>query len=175
MGYFEVRYDYRVVNYDRRCFIRLATGLSRIAVVWKRIKVFFNPITGLSDSSSIFVTKSWNSPIKTLQRKFCATLFFKHFDWLIFFRVQSKSVKFMLKNLHWTGPWVQNSPASLHLFRPSVSRAEQLASGSTRRRRTSLPTRSSSWFCKRRRRCCCCCCRWNDRNVTWNLEEVLQI
>ena len=28
MGYFQVIYDSRVVNYDRRCFIRLATGLS---------------------------------------------------------------------------------------------------------------------------------------------------
>ena len=27
MGYFQVRYDSRVVNYDRRAFIRLATGL----------------------------------------------------------------------------------------------------------------------------------------------------
>ena len=27
MGYFPVRYDSRVVNYDRRGFIRLATGL----------------------------------------------------------------------------------------------------------------------------------------------------
>ena len=27
MGYFQVRYDYRVVNYDLRDFIRLATGL----------------------------------------------------------------------------------------------------------------------------------------------------
>ena len=26
MGYFQVRYDARVVNYDRRGFIRLATG-----------------------------------------------------------------------------------------------------------------------------------------------------
>ena len=29
MGYFKVRYDSRVVNYDRRGFIRLATGLQR--------------------------------------------------------------------------------------------------------------------------------------------------
>ena len=27
MGYFQVRYDSRVVNYERRGFIRLATGL----------------------------------------------------------------------------------------------------------------------------------------------------
>ena len=27
MGYFPVRYDSRVVNYDRRGFIKLATGL----------------------------------------------------------------------------------------------------------------------------------------------------
>ena len=27
MGYFQVRYDTRVVNYDHRGFIRLATGL----------------------------------------------------------------------------------------------------------------------------------------------------
>ena len=27
MGYFKVRYDSRVVNYDRRGFVRLATGL----------------------------------------------------------------------------------------------------------------------------------------------------
>ena len=26
MGYFSVRYDSRVVNYDRRAFIRLPTG-----------------------------------------------------------------------------------------------------------------------------------------------------
>ena len=28
MGYFQVRYDSRVVNYDHRGFIRLATGLT---------------------------------------------------------------------------------------------------------------------------------------------------
>ena len=28
MGYFQVRYDSRVVNYDRRGFIRLTTGQS---------------------------------------------------------------------------------------------------------------------------------------------------
>ena len=28
MGYFQVRYDSSVVNYDRRGFIRLATALS---------------------------------------------------------------------------------------------------------------------------------------------------
>ena len=28
MGYFQVRYDSRVVNYDRRVFIRLATDQS---------------------------------------------------------------------------------------------------------------------------------------------------
>ena len=27
MGYFKVRYDSRVINYNRRGFIRLATGL----------------------------------------------------------------------------------------------------------------------------------------------------
>ena len=27
MGYFQVRYDSKVVNYDRRGFIRLATGV----------------------------------------------------------------------------------------------------------------------------------------------------
>ena len=27
MGYFQVRYDSRVVNYERRGFIRLATGI----------------------------------------------------------------------------------------------------------------------------------------------------
>ena len=26
MGYFQVRYDSRVINYDRKLFIRLATG-----------------------------------------------------------------------------------------------------------------------------------------------------
>ena len=28
MGYFQVRYDSRVVIYDRRAFIRLATGVT---------------------------------------------------------------------------------------------------------------------------------------------------
>ena len=30
MGYFQVRYDSRVVNYDCRGFIRLATGLDDV-------------------------------------------------------------------------------------------------------------------------------------------------
>ena len=30
MGYFPVRYDSRVVNYDRRGFIRLATGFNQV-------------------------------------------------------------------------------------------------------------------------------------------------
>ena len=30
MGYFQVRHDSRVVNYDRRGFIRLGTGVSLI-------------------------------------------------------------------------------------------------------------------------------------------------
>ena len=35
MGYFPVRYDSRVVNYDRRGFIRLATGVDIINIVLK--------------------------------------------------------------------------------------------------------------------------------------------
>ena len=34
MGYFPVRYDSSVVNYDRRGFIRLATGLLLLFVVF---------------------------------------------------------------------------------------------------------------------------------------------
>ena len=30
MGYFQVRYNFRVVNYDRRGFIRLATGFTKL-------------------------------------------------------------------------------------------------------------------------------------------------
>ena len=33
MGYFPVRYDSRVVNYDRRGFIRLATGVIITGVI----------------------------------------------------------------------------------------------------------------------------------------------
>ena len=33
MGYFQVRYDSRVINYDHRSFIRLATGLHH--AVWQ--------------------------------------------------------------------------------------------------------------------------------------------
>jgi len=36
MGYFPVRYDSRVVNYDRRGFIRLATEICRL-----------NPVIGI--------------------------------------------------------------------------------------------------------------------------------
>ena len=39
MGYFQVRYDSRVVNYERKLFIRLATGKRAIG---KRRKNFFN-------------------------------------------------------------------------------------------------------------------------------------
>ena len=38
MGYFQVRYDSRVINYDRRGFIRLSTGLeSHISGDWKQM------------------------------------------------------------------------------------------------------------------------------------------
>ena len=33
MGYFQVRYDSRVVNYDRIGFIRLATGLFGVSLL----------------------------------------------------------------------------------------------------------------------------------------------
>ena len=33
MGYFQVRYNSRVVNYDRRGFIRLATGHGYLSMV----------------------------------------------------------------------------------------------------------------------------------------------
>ena len=34
MGYFQVRYDSRVVNYDRRGFIRLATGRTAYVILF---------------------------------------------------------------------------------------------------------------------------------------------
>ena len=42
MGYFQVRYDARVVNYDRRGFIRLATGFEPWAAGWK---AHINPLS----------------------------------------------------------------------------------------------------------------------------------
>ena len=42
MGYFQVRYDYRVVNYYRRGFIRLATG-QMIFLKFLLIYSYFNP------------------------------------------------------------------------------------------------------------------------------------
>ena len=36
MGYFQVRYDSRVVNYDCRGFIRLATGLFQSIIFAQR-------------------------------------------------------------------------------------------------------------------------------------------
>ena len=40
MGYFQVRYNSRVVIYDRRGFIRLATGLSYFEVNYTIITIF---------------------------------------------------------------------------------------------------------------------------------------
>ena len=40
MGYFHIRYDSRVVNYDRRAFIRLAAGLLFVSV-HKNNKIFY--------------------------------------------------------------------------------------------------------------------------------------
>ena len=46
MGYFQVRYDSRVVNYDHRGFIRLATGLSLAALKRKsRLLAFKSPLS----------------------------------------------------------------------------------------------------------------------------------
>ena len=45
MGYFQVRYDSRVVNYNRRGFIRLATGCDeynvtgRMRWIWNKTKM----------------------------------------------------------------------------------------------------------------------------------------
>ena len=45
MGYFQVRYDSRVVNYERRSFIRLTTGLSTLNIL--KAQLNFPPIVGL--------------------------------------------------------------------------------------------------------------------------------
>ena len=42
MGYFQVRYDSRVVNYDRRGFIRLATGLTSSDSVLRRNNIILS-------------------------------------------------------------------------------------------------------------------------------------
>ena len=34
MGYFQVRYDSRVINYERKMFIRLATGFDLKSTIW---------------------------------------------------------------------------------------------------------------------------------------------
>ena len=36
MGYFQVRYDSRVVNYDHRGFIRLASGTRKLDLAEKK-------------------------------------------------------------------------------------------------------------------------------------------
>ena len=41
MEYFQVRYDSRVVNYDRRGFIRLATGLCQQCLPISLFSVFY--------------------------------------------------------------------------------------------------------------------------------------
>ena len=45
MWYFQVRYDSRVVNYERRSFIRLTTGLSTLNIL--KAQLNFPPIVGL--------------------------------------------------------------------------------------------------------------------------------
>ena len=47
MGYFQVRYDSRVVNYDCRGFIRLATDLSN------HLEQSFVHLTGYEFSSTV--------------------------------------------------------------------------------------------------------------------------
>ena len=42
MGYFQVRYDSRVVNYERRGFIRLATDLAEFHHFDQYLKIFVN-------------------------------------------------------------------------------------------------------------------------------------
>ena len=41
MGYFQIRYDSRGINYDRRGFIRLATGLANRTGYEKVTKIEF--------------------------------------------------------------------------------------------------------------------------------------
>ena len=44
MGYFQVRYDSRGVNYVRRGFIRLTTGLDSVSVNWGGCALNFKKI-----------------------------------------------------------------------------------------------------------------------------------
>ena len=45
MDYFQVRYDFRVINYDRRGFIRLATGCQ---LNWLKSEYYPNSFEGSS-------------------------------------------------------------------------------------------------------------------------------
>ena len=70
-----VIYDSRVVNYERKLFIRLATVIRGQ-----------NDLVGVGALDRSF-------KILILQCKFYATLFFKHFERLNFFSIQSKCLK----------------------------------------------------------------------------------
>ena len=50
MGYFQVRYNSRVINYDHRGFIRLATGFTEIFMVMKGFKDIDNKVKSVYDS-----------------------------------------------------------------------------------------------------------------------------
>ena len=45
------------------------------------------------ESVDQYILSSGTGPIKILQHKFYATQFFKHFDWLKIFRIQSEFLK----------------------------------------------------------------------------------
>ena len=52
MGYFQVRYDSRVIIYDRRGFIRLATGFISSSTNLSRLKFCLIALPSIVETSS---------------------------------------------------------------------------------------------------------------------------
>ena len=50
MGYFPVRYDSRVINFERKVFIRLATGIVHLLKFGQKLQVLINSANALGES-----------------------------------------------------------------------------------------------------------------------------
>ena len=73
MGYFQVRYNSRGVNYDRRGFIRLATVKVSGKIVWKQwskahLKSYIKCSTWVSKAADIFFFIIWISCLHYLHK-----------------------------------------------------------------------------------------------------------
>ena len=113
MGYFPVRYDSKVVNYNRKMFIRLATGVKYSTLVLSILIVFLVCSTN-QNAIEIEIIFTWPGPDP--MNIFSINLRYPHFRALLLVEILEQPIRMLInerslilcwKYLFKTGPWAR--------------------------------------------------------------------